>query len=74
MSIRFARWDLLANGQTTAVLRLQAGEVFMTDVGGTDCFDTVLAAADASLKFTGNTPTVGSRGSAENPSRSNAAR
>jgi len=57
MSIRFARWDLLANGQTTAVLRLQAGEVLMTDIGGTDCFDTVLAAAEAAWRLAG--PPVG---------------
>lgn len=57
MSIRFVRWDLVTNGQTTAVLRLQAGDVLMTDVGGTDCFDAVLAAAEAAWRLAG--PPVG---------------
>jgi len=47
MGIRFARWDLERNGASEPVLRIEQDGEILTDEGGADCFDDVLAASEA---------------------------
>ncbi|MCO4770422.1 MAG: hypothetical protein KDA24_10365 [Deltaproteobacteria bacterium] len=60
MGIRFVRWDIRRGDTLTPVVRLELDGVAMTDVGGEDCFESVLTAAEAAWRLGNRPPGEGS--------------
>jgi len=57
MAIRFSRWDLLEDGRTVPVLRIERDGALLSDAGGVDCFDRAITAAEAVWRLGGEHPT-----------------
>ncbi len=57
MAIRFSRWDLLQDGRTVPVLRIERDGSLLSDSGGVDCFDRAITAAEAVWRLGGEHPT-----------------
>ena len=60
MGTRFARWNLERNGAAAPILRIEQEGEILTDEGGADCFDNVLAASEAAWHLNSDPPEQGS--------------